>query len=246
MDFRTLFGTCVRQWKVVLVVGIATTLGGVWSVRSVEPTYTAKASILVVGPSLDGSNPLGELNSSITTTTVALQRALSGPKVRSMLGERGLSTEFSVDVVGRGSEPILDINAESGDPETALKTVAAISDAASSELTRRQDALDVALDRRITTQVLSADNEATREQAAQMRSLILAVLLALGLTVASAVIVDHRQASRRWKKAQRQSQQPPGPAPEVTTTDGVWVDEANATTGGPIWTEPTEQNGIWA
>ncbi len=190
MDLFTLLRTCARRWIVVVPVLILTGAVAWWVSASAVPTYKASASVLVVGPSIDGSNPFGQLNSAITSTAIAIQRTVTGPTIRNELSDLGLISDFEVVASGGGDEPILDITAEGDDPDQALDTVSGVIDSIETELATRQKELDVAPENLITVQVLSADEDATKEEGPVMRSMVLVLALGIALAAAAAVTVD--------------------------------------------------------
>ena len=190
MDLFTLLRTCVRRWVVVVPVLILTGAVAWWVSASSVPTYKANASVLVVGPSINGSNPFGELNSAITSTAIAIQRTVSGPATRAELDDLGLYADFEVTASGGGDEPILDVKAEGDSPDQALGTVSGVIDAIDTELTSRQEELKVAPQNLITVQVLASDESASKEQGPVMRSMVLVIALGLALAAAVAVTVD--------------------------------------------------------
>ncbi len=193
MDITTLLTICRKRWRLVTPILLLTILVAWFVSTNATPTYEAQASVLVLGPSVNGSNPFGELNNAITSTAVAIQRSASGEATREKLRELGLSTDYEISPTGRGQDPILDISVRASDEKTALETIQAVLGMIRDDLASRQKQLAVADENLITTQVLASDSEAEVKSGSATRSAIFILVLGTALAASAAVALDHLQ-----------------------------------------------------
>lgn len=223
VDIFSLLSTCRRQWFVVLPILCLTGVAAWFATTMATPTYEATASVLVLGPSVDGSNPFGELNNAITSTAIAIQRSVTGEAVAVEIAESGLSSDFDVTPSDRGQEPILDVTARAPDEATALKTVAAVMGAIDHELSNRQKQQAVAEENLITTQVLAMDNKAQIKSGSAFRSALL--ISVLGIALAAFAAVSAEQVRSRTVPLQ--------PTPELHSEGINGSSTSNLTNGAP-------------
>lgn len=221
-------GTIRRRWALILV-GLLMTSGLVYaSTIVVKPTYEATASLLLLPPasSLDtetnpNTNPYLGLD-GLRLTVDLLGVAMSDQQSTSAMQELSPTVEFTTAADPRNSGPILLIEVWDHSPRSALAIRDAILENTPPRLAALQEEVGVTEVDQVTSTVLASDSEAEPVGSDQLRAIVIALALGLGLTALAVAAIDgallRRAATgRRSRRSLRTSGTPaadPIPTPE--------------------------------
>lgn len=197
MDFWELLKVVARRWVFALPVLLLSAVAAVLVPPTIQPTYTASATTVVVPPA-DGE-PSQNPYLALGATTMAQAIGLSADSATAMdeVTQAGNSTSFEV-TLQNSRQPILVITAQAPDPQVAVSTVEQVLGIVDAQLQERQVAAGAPPTSIYSTRLLDAAvlPVPVYEGAQRVRYLIigLGVLLAVGLALlAEAVAVLRRR-----------------------------------------------------
>jgi capsular polysaccharide biosynthesis protein len=204
----------LRRWYVALPILLATLFLAVITSGTVNRTYSASTSMIMLGPSKDtftddkgvqrtvAVNPYFSLPGSATTIATTLAIRNSSNSVRQKVAEAGLSPGYDISV---GKTPLVDITVETTSPEKALKTVEYLASLLKADLQSQQDDFGVDKITRLNFQTVVPPDSlpvATSSTVTRVRMTIVGfgTVLAIALSLAVEGLVEVLRV-RRGRKA---------------------------------------------
>lgn len=193
-----------RRWYVVVPTLAVTAIAVVGLISIAEPEYETSASVILVvhnqgqetpDAGVRETNPYLDMSGSLVTTANVVADVLNGQPVRSELYAAGHLSTF--EVLPGDRVPTLSIRAWGPDAERVHQTVEAVMARVGGELTRLQDAVGAAPDRRIAPAVLVPPTPPLGTTAHVGRAAAVTALLGLLATISLALIAENAAASRR-------------------------------------------------
>lgn len=195
---------CLRRWP-VLLVGVLLTLVGVVYVYSAPGVYWARSKVVLLGPAVPvRPNKLDSNSAGLIATAGIVAREMNArrsyipatsPDVT--IVDQGIYDGEIVRVPNYGgqwasnfTDPVLDIEASAGDPETVKRRMDAMVAEAEAILDRRQDEAGVNKANRITIAVSPQQVQVYYSQGNRSRGSAAALGLGLCLSVAAATTLD--------------------------------------------------------
>lgn len=217
MYLRDLWASCRRRWGLLLALVILSEgiLLGVSS--TVEPTYEAEASMVLIPPP---SSEIPDLNrlldlGSLGDSVEVLARSMRSADVQEDLEAVAPDAEFEVSPDYSSSAPILLLDASGPDQDETAELLAALLERAPRNLEQLQAGLDIPERSRITQVVVSRDPEPVPDLRSRLRVLgVLAVaLVALSAVLVAALdgILLRRSAGRPAKEPRTRPRRPAAP-----------------------------------
>ncbi len=209
MFLRDLLFSCLRRWYVLLLGLIITGMGSYYMFNSMEPTYEAEASVVLIPPKIAvtvGDNPylyLGGLDQALGV----LQVKVTSPEVMDPITEKyqGAQVAIAKDATTSGPIAAITVSADSADDTIALlnETVASIP----TTLKSLQADLNVPANSVITTLALSKDTtpEPNNKRQIQFTAFVAlgglsASLLGTGLLDRLLVALKKRRENKKLKR----------------------------------------------
>lgn len=220
LDLGTLLRTMLRRWPFVLAVALLTLLVTWRFASSVEPTYEAKASVLLLGPAERAgapTNPYSEFARPLETTARALALVVNGQQVRDTLRAAGYGGTYSV--LEEDGEPILAIEVSSDDREDATATLEAVVTEIGSQLERRQENAGSPEELLINSEVLDRPARASANYGSRDRFLAGIFVLGIAAMVSVAVLAETVAVRRRARTIDADEQVAPAAPPPPPLDD---------------------------
>jgi capsular polysaccharide biosynthesis protein len=187
MDLWTAATALARRWYVVLPALALTVVLALRAADTVEPTYSAAASVLVV-QTAPGENPYASFSASVTITARALATAATGDEFAARVREEGGAGSYAVEV--QQDAPLLSVTTTSGSADDAIALLSIVVAGIDEDLGARQTAAGVTNEVRLDADVLDMP-AAAREQSTQRTRTLLGVLgLGFAGSIAAAFMVD--------------------------------------------------------
>lgn len=212
MPFAELLGALRRKW-ILLAIGLLLTGGlSAGSYMVTKPIYEITATVLLLPPSsalTAAGNPylqLGGLRQTVDLVGVAL----SDQNTRTELEAISKDVEYTVAADSQTSSPILVVDVKDSTQAGATQIrdllVARIPD----RLRTMQESLNVVTANRVTSTLLTSDNEAKEVGRNRLRSAVVVGLGGLALTLAVISLLDARRPgkARRNAKAPVRAEEP--------------------------------------
>jgi capsular polysaccharide biosynthesis protein len=191
LDFWELLSILSRRWVVVVPLVVLTAFAALFAPRTVDPTYDATSSAILVGPSAgeswQKSNPF--LNVGLATTAAALVVAADAPATRKAVGEAGNASDYKVAQAASRS-PIVKVQASADTPKIAVATVNQVIDIMSRQLAQSQDAVEAPRNSRLTMQRLTPEILPAPVYDGATRVRLVALAVGLGVTITLALVLD--------------------------------------------------------
>lgn len=223
MPIGEFFAVIRRRWLLVLI-GVLLTVGltaGAYLVS--KPTYEVTGTVLLLPPPSSAdpttANPylrLGGLNQAVDLVGVALTDQTT------QLEMQAISKDVTYSVQGdvRTSSPLLLIDVKDSSPETAIKIRDILVSRVPVRLDAMQNALGVGTKDRVTTSVLTLDEQATEVGKNRLRAAVVVGAAGLALTLVIAALWDARRPRRRRSGARALRQKKPATEPHGTAAAG--------------------------
>lgn len=205
MDFFTLVGVVRRRWYVVGLGLVLTALLAVGVTGLVDPTYTARGSVVVLLPNTIADPNTGRQNpylsfGSVQIPASILTEAVSQPLVREAIAASGGTAVYEVVLDPSTPAPLIVVTTTGDNPEQVIKTVGLVMDRLEQELITRQEAVEAPAATWLTLDPLAVPEEATPQLGSRMRALAVTIALGFAASVAVAVLlesVSNRRAEGR-------------------------------------------------
>ena len=224
MDLLTLAKIMLRRWYVVIPVGLLSVIAAGATFASIQPSYQATGSVLLlnppsqVDPESGRSNPyVGNLAVAANVVTAVLNTRASRLEFRSEgnAGEYTLGTD--------PASPIVVVTTIAETAESARETTSAVMTAIDDVLAQRQQDLGAPRSIFVTTQVVTPPSEAVALNGSRIRASLAILALGFALTMGATFAVEGviRQRARR----QRDRPQPPAPVRGEHSAECPFCDE---------------------
>lgn len=203
MQMRELSRTLMRRWYLTLASLLATGALCVVAFSLVPPTYETKADVVLLPPKSSvgvGGNPylyLGGLDQATDVLTRALTSDSSRNQVLSDLGH----SDYDVEPDWATSGPILIVTGRGATAAGAEDVRDAVIELAPQTLVSLQSGLDVPTNSRITSMVLTADEEPTTVFRTTLRALAAVGVVSLTGFAMLIGLVDGLLAARARRRS---------------------------------------------
>jgi capsular polysaccharide biosynthesis protein len=237
MPFAELLGALRRHW-ILLFLGVLLTGGlSVGSYMVTKPVYEITATVLLLPPAsavTAAGNPylqLGGLRQTVDLVGVAL----SDQNTKTELEAISKDVEYTVAADSQTSSPILVVDVTDSSPEGATRIRDLLVARIPQRLQTMQEGLNVLSANRVTTTVLTSDDEAKEVGRNRLRAAVVVGLGGLALTLAFISLWDAR---RPRKAAPRKARSP------LTTEEPRRAEEPGVSAGGSERVEPGESGEI--
>lgn len=186
MDFWEVLKVVVRRWIVVVPVLVLTAIGVLTVPPTIQPTYTATGTTVVVAP-VEGEpamNPYLVLGATVMAQSITM--TADAPTTKSMVADTGNSPDYTVSLQNQ-RQPIVVVTAEAPQPDVAVATVEQVLELIDDQLESMQAQAGAVREMMYTTRPLSTEIYSTPvyDGAQRVRFVLLGVgiLLAVGLAV---------------------------------------------------------------
>ena len=198
MDVFDALRVIARWWFVALPMLVLSLVAAIVLSSGIAPEYQAEGSVLFVGPLVREStttpgeteaiNPLLEQPSALTTAAVISSLSMSSPQVATILADEGLSTDYEVGVESRTPILLLLVRADSRDLATA--TALRLAELVDDDVRLRQEAADVPLDQRVTTNVIGLSAVGGADYGGRNRIRLAVFILGAGTSFGLAFLLE--------------------------------------------------------
>lgn len=212
------------RWSAVIVPLAALSLYfSIVETRDIKPEFEATTSMLFVGPNeiritdfrtdevnIDAINPLSSLGGSLATVATVTAISMSDGSVYEQVLDEGLADDYAVSVDGR--TPIINVQAWSTDSDLAESTLERLVELAVEDLDERQNDLGAPETERISIQRIDRGTLGDADYQARNRARIAFAVVGIGLSVASAFLLEGLyQLFRRYRTRDQRSAAPAEP-----------------------------------
>lgn len=219
-DFWTM---AVRRWYLVLVALVLSVGATLFAVNAVGSTYSAEGSVLVFppvatvqrNPDQVVGNPYLVLDGVKQARDVVL-RTLTSQAVGDELAAQNSGSSYTATPDYTNGAPVILISAEANTAEEASSALAAVMNQVPVILEKLQSDLNLPPETMITSRPLFADSSPTAVHKDQIRSGIVAGVVAMGLSLLFVGLLDGLWFGR----ASRRSAAPSSPAPNAESSNG--------------------------
>jgi len=196
-----------RQAAVTLIGLLLTTAGVAGVVWLFPPELVVKATVLLVPPAgtprAGGPLPNPYLQmGGLGAPVEVLARSLNDPRISKEMGARHPKVTYAAERDQNSSAPILLITVEGSDRDRVQKARDELLDLTPKALENLQIDINVAPEYRITSTVVSAENESSTSLRSSIRAALVVDAVGLLLTLAIATFVDRRRRTGRELKTQ--------------------------------------------
>ncbi len=210
----------VLRWSpLVLPLVAASIYFAISLTSSIQPEYTAQASMLLTGPNelrtidfetgevfVEDVNPLSLLGGSLSTVAEVTALSLTDSATSNKLDDRGLTTVYNVWNESRS--PIINAEAIDSDPDLSADTVTYLLGLIGTDLEDRQNALEAPLTNRITAQPIDDVSVSDADFSGRNRTRIGLAGVGVALSIASAFLFEGLyQLYRRYQARRRERTQ---------------------------------------
>lgn len=253
MTVRELLALLLRR-RYVVVAGLLATLGLVLGTTAfVQPVYESRATVVLLPGAAsitEGGNPLLFLG-GLNQARDVLVRKMQSDEVLGRLLEESASDEFTrddftVEPDALTSGPSIIVTGRGFVPAAATQARDGVVDLLPRELARLQDEVDAPADTRISSLVLTSDEEPALNSRGTTRAMVATVVVGVSLTLFSAALIDSILLSRagptgrRSRRGSRQQEREAAAAVEATSG------EVRQTKGGDRLRTEAEEHGTTA
>ena len=215
MPFGEFVGALRRHW-ILLLIGLLVTGGlSAGSYLSTKPTYEITATILLLPPAsavAAAGNPYLQLG-GLRQTVDLMGVALSDQSTRQELQAISNDVDYTVAADSQTSSPILLIDVKDSTQAGATRIRDVLVSRIPERLKSMQEDLNVVEVNRVTSTLLTSDNEAKEVGHNRLRSVVVVALAGIAVTLAFIALWD----ARRPRKAEE---------PRTPTTGGEPEDDA--------------------
>jgi hypothetical protein len=226
MDLLTTLRIIARQWYVVASGLVLTAVAAFAVFQSVDPTYEARGTALVVSPqppdaeTVTSQNPFTRFDSSTSAFAGVATMLMDDIQVREALGNQGILPNYQIFQLNQ-SVPLLTVVVQDKDEERTLESTAAVLAAINDELDRRQAAAGAPEDSRIRSIVVTEPNRAVRLVTDSLRAALLTVVVGVAASISLAFIAEgytKNRARRREVVTPAFAVDPPRDAGDIADT----------------------------
>ena len=185
MYLRDVLAVVVRRWPITLAGVVMTALLCFGAYTVVSPTYKSTAELVLLPPKTsveNGGNPLLALG-GLGQASDVLIRSLTSDSEHERIGAAVGTDKYEIVPDWTTSSPILVITAHGADTAQTDRLMAALLAATPATLGTLQDTLDVPSQSRISSMVLTQGGAPVAEIKNQVRAVLAAAVVGLGLTV---------------------------------------------------------------
>lgn len=209
MFVRDILISCLRRWYFLLAGLVATGFITYFAFGLVSPTYEAKASIVLIPPSVAvtvGDNPylyLGGLEQALGV----LQVKVASPEVSGPLLDKYPGSSIALSKDGTTSGPIMAVTVAAETPEETLQLLNSTLELIPSTLVSLQTELKVPSPSVITVMRLSSDIEPTKISKKQTQMTAMAGVGGLAATLLITGFIDRLMSrDKRSRKGAKRGQ----------------------------------------
>lgn len=234
MSISSIARVLLRRWYITLLGVVLTATLAAVAVIEVRPKYTAVSSVLLLPPTVKGTNPYMNLG-AVPGVTGVLSRMMIDTKVADKFETQGVRT-YTIAPDDTAGGPVIKVTGEGDTAEEALRGMRTVMAQIAPTLLDLQLAVKVPEANLITSRTIQADTKATVVRKSQTRAVIAAVALGMVLTLLLAGGVESLSTRRRRKHSptdptgvQTQEPAPHTVAPTATTP----ADRRDYTAPGP-------------
>ena len=234
MDLLTTLRIIARQWYVVASGLVLTAVAAFAVFQSVDPTYEARGTALVVSPlsadaeaSAASQNPFTRFDSSTSAFAGVATMLMDDIQVRESLGEQGILPDYQIFQLSQ-SVPLLTVVVQDKDEERTLESTIAVLNAINEELDRRQAAAGAPEESRIRSIVVTEPNRTVRLVTDSMRAALLTVVVGIAASISLAFLAEgytKNRARRREAEEPAVTGDPPDDPPPDEAADAVAEDD---------------------
>lgn len=195
-----------RQAAVTLIGLLITTAGVAGVVRFFPPERVVKATVLLVPPAgtprAGGPLPNPYLQmGGLGAPVEVLARSLNDPKIRKDIEARHPKVTYSAERDQNSSAPILLITVEGAERDQVQQVRDELLDLTPKSLANLQNDINVVPDYRITSTIVSAENDGSMSLRSSIRAALVVDAIGMLLTLAIATFVDRRRRSDQEREA---------------------------------------------
>jgi capsular polysaccharide biosynthesis protein len=194
-----------RRFYITVPLAAASLIGAYTMSSSVQPEYTATASVVLIGPTAppaDKNAPPAPVNPyvsmSAATLTAAIQVSLESTDSLAQLEAQHLSTNFTVGNLNRST--VIAFTATSSDPRQAAATANQLVNLMRGELSKRQEPYTKNISEQVTLQPLTTAAVAAPDTSARTKAEAIAMGVAIIVTILLVLIIDSILASRKRRR----------------------------------------------
>jgi hypothetical protein len=205
---REVLAALRRRWYVVVVVLLATALGG-WHLKHAQPLYQGTSIVVLAPPEqVTAPNKLAAVTPSLAVAGLAVNMALLDQSQAAALRQAGVIGDYTITPRNSGTDetpqyyvPSELINVETADPTVALHSVTVLQTIYAQQLASWQTTQGVATESQITAQVLAPPG-VQEVLGAHSRGLIGTALLGVGAAIVLPLWFDRyiRPRPRRTRR----------------------------------------------
>ena len=209
MYLSEFWAACRRRWYLALFLVVATALVLWFAASKIEPSYDAKASLVLIPPRTPDDPDanryldLGSLSNSVDV----LSRSMISEDTAELLEEAAPGATYDVSHDLTTSAPIVLVSVASGDKTSAALMLDAVLAQIPRNLQALQAEIAVKPEFRITALIVSQDSKPVANQKTRTRLLgVLGVALLFGSAVL--IAVTDGLLLRRSRRAERATEEP--------------------------------------
>jgi hypothetical protein len=217
MDMFTMLQVLRRHWIAVVAGLVLTAVAAMMVSSSIKPTFSSKASFVLLNPSGElNPNPYLGFSSSLEVVGQSLILVTTSETGVASVVARGGSDDFTVT---QTSGAIIEVEATAPTADQARVTVDHVLAEIEEELAQRQDDVDAPGSDRVSLDPLTQAIEATPQYGSRNKAMTALVFLGLALTIGAAYALDG--LSRRRKRDQGSAQATHAPIAPASAGDGL-------------------------
>lgn len=209
----------LRRWPLLVVAVILALLAGGGTAVAVPPTQRSVASVLflpsLTQPGVAGqTNPLLELDSSVSIVAAVVQIGVSDDQTMAKLADAGLTAKYTVEQDARAnSGPVLLVTTESVSAKISTETRDILLSEISNRLQKIQDDRVVPANLRVNDFVLSESQKPTLVHKAQIQKAVIAAGGAFVVMIVLILLLERRADRRRNRTASDEDPRDQGSEP---------------------------------
>jgi hypothetical protein len=224
VDLGTLARVLLRRWPVVLVIAVLTAVTA-WGVgRSIDPSYEAKAAVLLLAPTSDIANPYSGTTRGLESTATALALVMNGPEVVGLLRDSVPGVSYSVTAAEANA--ILGVEVVGTEPDLVLRAQDEILEEIHAQLIERQTDAGIRQRDLVRDSVLTKSTSPSIRFGSRDRALAAVTLLGVLAIVAAAILAERiaiRRSARRLIKETQAASEPVPVEPLPIASDATPV-----------------------
>lgn len=199
MDLLTLVRIVLRRWYLVAPTLLLTAVSVFLLDQRIAPTFEARATLLLLGPSQQEKpiNPYLNFGGSLEATAIVTKEVITSSDVALKLQEAGADAPYAVEVAS--GTPILTVKAEGTKREASVRTVQLVIQEIQHQLESRQRLAGAPANSLIRPEVLSR-HEPVALWRGKRRVLVTAMALGVASSGGLALIAEGIAYWRRLRR----------------------------------------------